>query len=129
MQKVKNFEIKIIRYELFYKIPYIKLSNQVYYKGIKTDRKLDKNLKNIIVNKNLLTTEFKALKNNYDPHIKCKLKIKCNKCHLVKGSIWFRTMEAGCIVVDFDIAKKVIEDNLKNTEFGDYSRIFKMNEE
>lgn len=45
------------------------------------------------------------------------------------GSIGSGTMEAGCIVVDFEIAKKVIEDNLKNTEFGDYSRIFKMNEE
>jgi hypothetical protein len=45
------------------------------------------------------------------------------------GSIGSGTMEAGCIVVDFDSAKKVIEENLKNTEFGDYSRIFKMGDE
>ncbi|MGQ7854366.1 hypothetical protein ACUN24_08965 [Pedobacter sp. WC2501] len=45
------------------------------------------------------------------------------------GSIGSGTMEAGCIVVDFDIAKRVIEENLKNTEFKGYSRIFKMNEE
>ena len=45
------------------------------------------------------------------------------------GSIGSGTMEAGCVVVDFEIAKRVIEDNLKNTEFGDYSRIFKMNED
>jgi hypothetical protein len=38
-------------------------------------------------------------------------------------------MEVGCIVVDFDIAKKVIEEKLKDTEFGDYSRIFKMDNE
>ena len=35
------------------------------------------------------------------------------------GSIGSGTMEAGCIVVDFDIAKRVIEESLKNTEFGD----------
>lgn len=40
------------------------------------------------------------------------------------GSIGSGTMEVGCMVVDLDIAKKVIEDNLKNTEFGNYSRIF-----
>ncbi|GAA5090385.1 hypothetical protein GCM10023210_16400 [Chryseobacterium ginsengisoli] len=40
------------------------------------------------------------------------------------GSIGSGTMEVGCMVVDPDIAKKVIEDNLKNTEFGNYSRIF-----
>jgi hypothetical protein len=45
------------------------------------------------------------------------------------GSIGSGTMEAGCIIVDFDIAKKVIEESLKNTEFGDYSRIFKMGDE
>ena len=40
------------------------------------------------------------------------------------GSIGSGTMEVGCMVVDLDIARKVIEDNLKNTEFGNYSRIF-----
>jgi predicted DNA-binding WGR domain protein len=45
------------------------------------------------------------------------------------GSIGGGTMEVGCIVVDFEIAKKTIEYNLKNTEFGDYLRISNMNEE
>ena len=49
--------------------------------------------------------------------------------HTDGGSIGSGTMEVGCIVVDFDVAKKVIEDNFKNTEFGDYSRIFRMDEE
>jgi hypothetical protein len=45
------------------------------------------------------------------------------------GSIGSGTMEVGCVVVDFEIAKKVIEQNLKGTEFANYSRIFNMNEE
>ena len=49
--------------------------------------------------------------------------------HTDGGSIGSGTMEVGCIVVDFDIAKTVIEEELKDTEFGDYSRIFKMNDE
>lgn len=44
------------------------------------------------------------------------------------GSSGNGTMEVGCLVVDFDIAKNIIEENLKNTEFADYSRIFIMNE-
>jgi hypothetical protein len=35
-------------------------------------------------------------------------------------------MEVGCMVVDFDVAKKVIIEDLKNTEFENFSRIFKM---
>ncbi|UUV20364.1 hypothetical protein [Paenimyroides aestuarii] len=46
--------------------------------------------------------------------------------HTNGGCIGSGTMEVGCVVVDFDIAKKVIEEKLKDTEFGDYSRIFKM---
>jgi len=46
--------------------------------------------------------------------------------HVDGGSIGSGTMEAGCIVVDFEVAKTVIENDLKNTEFSDYSRIFKM---
>lgn len=45
------------------------------------------------------------------------------------GSIGSGTMEVGCIVVDFEIAKKVVEESLKNTEFENYSRIFNMGEE
>ncbi|OCB77154.1 hypothetical protein B0A79_01975 [Flavobacterium piscis] len=49
--------------------------------------------------------------------------------HTEGGSIGSGTMEVGCMVVDFDTAKKVIEENLKGTEFGNYSRIFKIDEE
>ena len=45
------------------------------------------------------------------------------------GSIGSGTMEVGCVVVDFEIAKKAIADNLKDTEFANYSRIFKMDSE
>lgn len=46
--------------------------------------------------------------------------------HSDGGSIGNGSMEVGCMVVDFDIAKKVIEESLRNTEFKDYTRIFKM---
>jgi len=49
--------------------------------------------------------------------------------HTDGGSIGSGTMEVGCMVVDFDTAKKVIEENLKETEFGNYSRIHKIDEE
>ncbi len=42
------------------------------------------------------------------------------------GGIGSGTMAASCIVIDFDLAKKMIEDNLKNTEFSDYSLIYRM---
>ena len=43
------------------------------------------------------------------------------------GSIGSGTMEVCCFVVDFEIAKKVIEAKLKDTEFADYTRIFDEN--
>ena len=43
--------------------------------------------------------------------------------HVDGGSIGSGTMEVGCMVVDFDIAKKVVENNLKDTEFSNYSKI------
>ena len=49
--------------------------------------------------------------------------------HTDGGSIGSGTMEVGCIVVDFEIAKKVVEESLKNTEFENYYRIFNMREE
>ena len=48
--------------------------------------------------------------------------------HTDGGSIGSGTMEVGCLVVDFEIAKKVIEENLTNTEFANYSRIFRIND-
>ena len=44
--------------------------------------------------------------------------------HCDGGSIGGGTMEVCCFVVDFDIAKKVIETSLADTEFADFSRIF-----
>lgn len=43
------------------------------------------------------------------------------------GSIGSGTMEVCCFVVDFGIAKKVIERDLRETEFADYTRIFDEN--
>jgi len=40
------------------------------------------------------------------------------------GSTGTGTMEVCCYVVDFDVAKRVIENNLKNTEFADYTKIY-----
>jgi len=37
-------------------------------------------------------------------------------------------MEVCCYVVDFDIAKSVIEADLRDTEFGDYTRIYREDE-
>lgn len=45
------------------------------------------------------------------------------------SSIGSGSMEVGCVVVDFDTAKKVIEEELKGTEFGDYTRIYRMDED
>ncbi len=49
--------------------------------------------------------------------------------HTDGGSIGSGTMEVGCLVVDFEIAKNIIEEKLKDTEFADYSRIFKLDTE
>lgn len=40
------------------------------------------------------------------------------------GSIGSSTMEVCCLVVDFTLAKKVIIDDLKETEFSDYTKIY-----
>lgn len=40
------------------------------------------------------------------------------------GSIGSGTMEVCCFVVDFELAKTVIERDLADTEFADYARIF-----
>jgi hypothetical protein len=40
------------------------------------------------------------------------------------GSIGSGAMEVCCFVVDFKIAKRVIEDDFKGTKFADYSRIY-----
>lgn len=40
------------------------------------------------------------------------------------GSSGSGTMEVGCTVYNKEIAKELIENNLKNTEFGNYSRIY-----
>lgn len=45
------------------------------------------------------------------------------------GSIGSGTMGVCCLVVDFDIAKQVIESKLKDTEFSNYTKIFDENAE
>lgn len=47
--------------------------------------------------------------------------------HCDGGSIGSGTMEVCCYVIDFEIAKSVIEQDLKDTEFSDYTRIFDEN--
>ncbi len=49
--------------------------------------------------------------------------------HTDGGSIGSGTMEVGCMVVDFEVAKKVVEESLKNTEFENYTRIFNIGTE
>lgn len=49
--------------------------------------------------------------------------------HTDGGSIGSGTMEVGCVVVDFKIAKRVVEEKVKDTEFDNYSRIYKMSED
>ncbi|RPE05634.1 hypothetical protein EGT74_24985 [Chitinophaga lutea] len=49
--------------------------------------------------------------------------------HCDGGSTGSGTMEVACRVVDFNIARQVIEENLKDTEFADYTRIFSLQEE
>ena len=44
--------------------------------------------------------------------------------HVDGGSIGSGSMEVCCFVVDFDVAKRVIEQDLAGTEFADYSRIY-----
>jgi len=44
--------------------------------------------------------------------------------HCDGGSIGSGTMEACCYVVDFEVARSVVEKDLADSEFADYSRIF-----
>ncbi|WP_428330438.1 hypothetical protein [Mucilaginibacter sp.] len=48
--------------------------------------------------------------------------------HCDGGSIGSGTMEVCCLVVDFDIAKHIIEQDLKDTAFADYTRIYNEND-
>jgi len=49
--------------------------------------------------------------------------------HCDGGSIGSGTMEVCCFVVDFEIAKRIIQDDLADTGFSDYTRIFNEDEE
>jgi hypothetical protein len=49
--------------------------------------------------------------------------------HCDGGSIGSGTMEVCCFVVDFNIAKKIIEEDLKNTLYSDYIRVYDENAE
>lgn len=44
--------------------------------------------------------------------------------HCDGGSIGSGTMEVCCLVVDFDVAERVIEADLNGTAYADYSRIY-----
>lgn len=47
--------------------------------------------------------------------------------HCDGGSMGMGTMEVCCYVIDFETAKKIIEEDLKDTEFADYTRVFDEN--
>ena len=49
--------------------------------------------------------------------------------HCDGGSIGSGTMEVCCLVVDFKTAQLVVENDLKDTEFQNYTRIFDENEQ
>lgn len=44
--------------------------------------------------------------------------------HCDGGSIGSGSMEVCCIVVDYEIARQVVAERLRDTEFSDYSRIY-----
>ncbi|WPU97635.1 hypothetical protein SNE26_16535 [Mucilaginibacter sp. cycad4] len=48
--------------------------------------------------------------------------------HCDGGSIGSGTMEVCCFVIDFNLAKTVIERSLQDTEFANYMRIYDENE-
>ena len=45
--------------------------------------------------------------------------------HCDGGSIGSGTMEVCCYVVDYDLAKKIVEEKLSETDFCDYTRIYR----
>lgn len=47
--------------------------------------------------------------------------------HCDGGSIGSGTMEVCCFVVDFELAKSIVEQDLKETEFKNYTRIYDEN--
>jgi hypothetical protein len=48
--------------------------------------------------------------------------------HCDGGSIGSGTMEVFCLLVDFDIGRQAIIEDLANTEFDDYERMFRFGE-
>lgn len=44
--------------------------------------------------------------------------------HCDGGSIGSDTMEAACYVIDFSVAKEVVERNLRGTEFENFTRVY-----
>jgi hypothetical protein len=49
--------------------------------------------------------------------------------HVDGASIGSGSMEVDCATVDFEIAKRVIENDFKDTELGDFFRIYKTNDD
>ena len=52
----------------------------------------------------------------------------CGIGHCDGGSNGMGTMEVACLVVDFEIAKKLIEKKLEHTEFSNYTKIYEEEE-
>ena len=86
-----------------------------------------------IENEHVLLVEFKinGMGTGADLQKRHDLEEKLNETlgwtglgHVDGGSMGSGTMEACCFVVDFDIAKRVIEKDLAGGPFADFSRIY-----
>jgi len=79
----------------------------------------------------LIEYEVEGMGDNDDVEKRHRLQDKMNETlgwsglgHCDGGSIGSGTMEVCNFVVDFEMAKKIIENDLKGTEFENYTRIY-----
>ncbi len=86
------------------------------------------------IHKLIVEYKIEGIGKEIDINKRHKLEVKMNEVlgwtglgHCDGGSMGSGTMEVCCLVVSFDVAKKVIEVELSNTEFSDYLRIFDEN--
>ena len=102
------------------------------------DEKLNEGYAQIeMENHRILLIEYKVegMGNTEDLNKRSKLQERMDQTlgwvgigHCDGGSMGSGTMEVCCFVVDFEIAKKVIEEDLFDTEFEDFERIYDENE-
>lgn len=101
---------------------------------IEIKKKLDEGFKSIpLEDHHRLIIEYYiyGIDNKLDLNKRQKLENRLNETlgwkglgHCDGGSMGSGTMEVFCFVIDFDIGRKVVENDLELTEFNNYSRIF-----